>query len=68
MEKDNLTVLQGKGTPSLSKEALRKMREELPMILELYAITSIMTRAKFNELVREGFTEAQALELCKSLV
>ena len=65
--KDNARVLDDGGNPSVSKEAVRKMEEELPVILEYFAVYAQMVRAKFDELVKQGFTEPQALELCRIL-
>lgn len=65
--KDNVRVLEGGGNPSVSKEAVRKMQEELPVMLEYFAVYAQMVRAKFDELVKQGFTEPQALELCRTL-
>ena len=47
-------------------QALVELREDLPRLLEFMALSATMTRAKFKALVKEGFTEAQAIELCKS--
>lgn len=45
--------------------ALRAMREKLPMMIEHQQLEAQITRAKFNALVKEGFTESQAIELCR---
>jgi Na+-transporting NADH:ubiquinone oxidoreductase subunit NqrC len=48
-------------------KALRDMRESLQeeYQMECLAIQAHRTRVKYLALVKEGFTEAQALELCK---
>lgn len=43
---------------------VRTLRENLPALLELAGINAQLTRAKFLALVKEGFTEGQALDLC----
>lgn len=51
--------------PKSSIELLREMQQNLPMILEAIKIQSEMLRYKFLELKKQGFTDAEALELCK---
>lgn len=41
------------------------MRRNLPAMLEMLAIDAQMRRAKYNALIKEGFSDQQALELCK---
>lgn len=44
---------------------LREVRTALPIQVQLAAIQAQVQRARFNAYVKEGFTEAQAIELCK---
>jgi len=67
VSKDNLRVLKGNATPSLNLEMVRKMREELPIWREYLTIQAQMTKAKFDALKAEGFSDQQALELSKTL-
>lgn len=46
---------------------LRNFREKLPMLLQYAVIMAQAHRAKYNACLKEGFTEAQALELCKTI-
>jgi hypothetical protein len=46
---------------------VEKLRIELPAQVELAMMTAVITRAKYNALVKEGFSEADALYLCKVL-
>lgn len=45
--------------------ALQDARDGLAFMVEFYQIEAKQKRAKFLSLVREGFSEPQALELCK---
>jgi len=47
------------------RESVRQLERDLPVLLEMQKLSAQMTRAKFESLVAEGFTETQALELCK---
>ena len=46
-------------------QLVRQMRENLVAHLELEVLLAKVTRRKYQALVAEGFTEQQALELCK---
>ena len=46
-------------------QSMRQMKDNLPALLELQEIESKLLRRKFLSLLREGFTDAQALELIK---
>jgi hypothetical protein len=46
-------------------QALRDMRESTDNYVQIFAIQAPLIRAKFNALVKEGFSESQAIELCK---
>ena len=67
MTKDNLTLFQGKSSPSITKDAIRQLRDGLPDMIEFYSIYAEMIHAKFEALKSQGFTEEQALELSKTL-
>jgi hypothetical protein len=45
-------------------QAVKSLRENLPASLEYAGIQAKVWRAKYLALVREGFTEKDALELC----
>lgn len=49
-----------------AEEVLNKMREDLQAVVEAQASIAIMYRAKFDALVKMGFSEEQALELVKA--
>lgn len=71
MERDNdkpkVTVIPGGSNPNEVKEALRNIRSNLQLHLEYIQITAKMHKTKYDALIKEGFTDAQALELCKKL-
>ena len=45
--------------------SLAKLRDQLPALQQYAQLMAQAHRAKYNALLKEGFTEAQALELCK---
>ena len=47
------------------KELLFKALEEFPAMCELYKLDAKQQRVRFLALVKEGFTEAQAIELLR---
>ena len=49
-----------------SAQALKKLMDDIVLMQESFIALAKMTRAKYSALVAEGFTEAQAIELCKS--
>jgi hypothetical protein len=44
---------------------LKHTRENLPAFIDMVKLQAQMTRIRYLALVAEGFSEAQALELCK---
>jgi len=67
MEKDNLYGIKGGNKPNITKDALKQMREGIPLMLEYHQITAEIRRAKYDALITQGFTKAEALELSKTL-
>jgi hypothetical protein len=66
-DESKLISIEGGNRPNVSKEGLRDMIANMATTLQFIEISAKMTRVKYNALIKEGFTESQALELCKSL-
>lgn len=61
----NLVPIEGTGKQDKLRDSLRQLEQDLPALIEIQKFSVRMTREKFKCLLAEGFTEAQALELCK---
>jgi hypothetical protein len=46
-------------------QVVRDMREDIAAHIEINQLQARVTRAKYLALVKEGFTESEALTLCK---
>ena len=46
-------------------EALKELRAALPQMMETASLIAQYRRTQFQAYVKAGFTEAQAIELCK---
>ena len=66
-DKLKLVSINGKGERNKYKEALRVLKKELGDFIEMQEMASEARYAKFNALKKAGFSEQQALELCKSI-
>ena len=53
--------------PVALAQMLVDMRNQIPALLEFERLQAKLLRAKFLALVAEGFSEQQALELCKKV-
>jgi hypothetical protein len=54
------------GAKNAFQVAVDDLRERMPFMLEHAALVAKIRRASYRALIAEGFTEAQALELCKT--
>lgn len=46
--------------------AVKELQQNMPAMLDHLRLRAFLQRHHFNELRNQGFTEVQALELCKS--
>lgn len=67
-EGEKISVLEGGGLPDNLKESLRELKSGFDAFAEYLQILAKLTRIKYRALIDEGFTEAEALELCKELM
>jgi hypothetical protein len=65
--KNNLFMFPGAPPPNIRKDVIGRMIEDIPFLIEYFAVQATLTRAKFDSLKKENFTDEQALELCKRL-
>lgn len=65
MKDRNFIPFPGNGQSNKLAEASRQFKQDIPFMIEHVAMMAKLHREKYNSLIREGFTEAQALELCK---
>jgi hypothetical protein len=49
-------------------EALRNLQQQMPLMLECVEQQAQMTKAKYDALIRAGFSKEEALELCKGKI
>lgn len=47
-------------------QSLKNMKDNWPMLVEIEQRLAALTRVKFLSLVKEGFTESQAMDLCRT--
>lgn len=48
-----------------SAEAIKTLRDNWPLFLDHSALQAEMAKAKFDALVKQGFSEAQAIDLLR---
>jgi hypothetical protein len=47
------------------QQSLAAYRMNLPVLIEYQILNAQVTRAKYNALLKEGFTPEQAVQLCR---
>jgi len=62
---NKLVGIQGGREKNPALDAIRQIQHNLAFYCEAQAALAAMTRSKYEALLKEGFTESQALELCK---
>jgi len=65
MNKPNLTAKQMEQGREV-KDALESLKLNMQFLIENERLQAEIKKAKYDALVLQGFTEAQAIELCKS--
>ena len=66
MKKDsNLTMFPGGATANEIKNAVRQFAEAMDDHCQFLKLNAQLLKTKFDALKEQGFTEQQALELCK---
>jgi len=63
---DKLTVFPGGGKPDAMKQAVRELKSALPEFIQYQLLIAEITKAKYDALLKQGFTPEQALELSKN--
>ena len=54
-------------TPEQAIKNVQGFIANMPAMMELQVAMARLQRARFKALLKEGFTEAQAIELCKKV-
>ena len=62
---DNISLIQGGGEKNLGEEHVRELEKTYPTLLKQITWLAKLTRARFDAFKAEGFTDEQALQLCK---
>lgn len=65
MSGDKLVAFPGNATPDKVRESFRNLQTNIEVLLDGQALLAQLTRAKYEALLEQGFTRAEALELCK---
>lgn len=66
--KDNIISVNGGRDPAFNQKLVDDMISKLSFTIQYYAIRAQVQRATYLALVKEGFTEQQALELTKGVL
>lgn len=67
MKEKPLKMIPGGGKVDEYKNLIKTVHEQLPDAIEHLRLIAKMTKAKYDALLKEGFSEEEALELSKTL-
>ena len=67
MSDPKITSIEGSNKPNPTADAIRQMKANLPELLMHMTTLAVLQKAKFDALRKEGFNDAQALELSKNI-
>lgn len=48
------------------QQEMENFRSSIPIMIQHAILSAQITRAKYDALLKEGFTEKQAIELCRT--
>ena len=68
MDNENVFQVVTPGPKNTFQVAIDDLRQRLPLTVEYAELCAKMKRAAYLAYLKEGFTEVQALELCKILI
>lgn len=63
----DIKTINGGGKPDALAESLRSLRKNLPLLIEYQELRAQLLHAAFENFKAQGFTDEQALELCKGM-
>jgi hypothetical protein len=65
--KNNIFMFPGAPPPDVASDVIKRMWADIPFLIQYFAVTARLTREKFDAMKKEGFSDEQAIELCKRL-
>lgn len=67
MSQDNVKDIFGGNRTTLSEQQVKEFEDSLGLLIKHVQLLAQIQKAKFDALVKEGFTKEEALELCKQV-
>lgn len=66
-DKPKITAIQGNGQQDKMAEMIRTLEAGMTQQIKFIDLRAQLIKAQYDSLIKQGFTEAQSIELCKSL-